>query len=236
MVVLRARPGAPLPSGPLPEVAPDPWPWPCPGVVVVVVVVVAVVAVEEVVVLDPDDGAVVVVVAGFGPCPGLPVVAVVVGALLPAGVPFEAPGTGSELVPGPEVAGPDVAAGAEFGVEPRGSVLDVGRVRNACSASAASEGSLPVDSPAAVILSCAPRSAGAGGLIKARLGNPKVGKGIGPSRGSRAKPSISSPRYAAMPARATRPTRRVTARRRPLSSTKIGCAALTPQQSPGDDD
>src|SRR3712207_1489518 len=74
VVVLRVWPGAPLPSGPLPDDAPPPWAWPCPcpcpwpgpdaGTVVVVV--------GDVVVVEPPVGVVVVVVVdGFDPCPGL---------------------------------------------------------------------------------------------------------------------------------------------------------------------
>lgn len=120
---------------------------------VVVVVVVDDVVVEDVVVLGPDAGAVVVVVVDLGPCPGLAVVVVVVGALPPAGVPFEAPDGGSEPVPGPDVSVPEFGVGPDFGAEPWGAVVDVGRVPDAWSVTAASGLSPPADSPAAVRLS-----------------------------------------------------------------------------------
>ena len=57
----------------------------------------------------------------------------------------------------------------------------------ACSAS-------PAGASEAVRVACAPRTAGAGGTTRPRLGNPNVGRWTGPTRGSRAKPRATSPR------------------------------------------
>jgi hypothetical protein len=45
----------------------------------------------------------------------------------------------------------------------------------------------------AVRVACSPRTAGAGGTIRPRLGRPKVGSWMGPTRGSRANPKATSP-------------------------------------------
>ena len=152
------------------------------------------VVVDVVVVGSPVGAVVVVVVDGFGPCPGRVVVAVVVVGMVGLGVPLDPSETG-EAVPGSDVPGIDgrVGPGAEPVVFP-GSVVDVGRERDACPSRADAVCSSRVAPPAVTSTSGALPAAGAGGLISPRVGRPKVGNGIGPRRGSWERPSTRSPR------------------------------------------